>query len=97
MKIVHIDVIIQCYERHTIAKQAFLSWIAETRDAQWKSTIEIKQRYPSVDFLPNNRMVFNIKGKKYRLVVQINFRTAVVNIRFAGTHAEYDKIDAVKI
>lgn len=96
MKIAHIDIIIRCYEKHTIARQVFLAWIAEAKHADWKTTSDVKQRYPSADYLEGNRVVFNIKGKKYRLIVQIHYPTSTVSIRFAGTHAEYNKIDAEK-
>ena len=97
MKIAHIDIIIRCYEKHTIARQAFLAWIAEAKHADWKTSMDIKQRFPGADFLTDNRVVFIIKGKKYRLIVQIHYPTSTVSIRFAGTHADYDKIDAEKI
>jgi len=97
MNIAHREIIIECYNKHTIAKQAFLEWIAEAHDADWKTSVDVKNRYSSADFLPKNRVVFNIKGKRYRLVVQINYSTSTVNVRFAGTHAEYDKIDAETI
>ena len=96
MKIAHIDIIKKCYEKHTITKQALLSWIAEVKNAEWKNTMDIKQRFPSADFLSENRVVFNNKGNRYRLIAQINYPASIVNIRFAGTHAEYDKIDAEK-
>jgi mRNA interferase HigB len=97
MKIAHREIIIECYKKHTIAKQAFLAWIAEVLDADWKTSMDVKNRYPSADFLSDNRVVFNIKGKKYRLIVKINYPYSTVNVRFAGTHAEYDKIDAETI
>ncbi|MBC7757962.1 MAG: type II toxin-antitoxin system HigB family toxin, partial [Phormidesmis sp. FL-bin-119] len=53
--------------------------------------------YPSAGFLQDNRVVFNIKGNKYRLIVRINYDYKMVWIRFIGTHVEYDKIDATKI
>lgn len=97
MKIANIEKIIRCYEKHTISKTRFLVWIAEAKNAQWKTTVDIKNRYPSADFLAGNRVIFNIKGKKYRLVVKINYRTSTINVRFAGTHAEYNKINSETI
>ena len=54
----------------------------------------IKARYRSADLLPGNRVVFNIKGNTYRLIVRFHFNTGIAFIRFIGTHANYDKIDA---
>jgi mRNA interferase HigB len=59
-----------------------------------KNYTEIKRHYPSADVLPNNRVIFDIKGNRYRLIVKIHYNTGVVFIRFAGTHKEYDAIDA---
>ena len=59
--------------------------------------ISLARRYPSADILPGNRVVFNIKGNNYRLIVKIHYNTGIVFIRFVGTHAEYDKIDATCI
>ena len=83
--------------RHQDAEQALKAWYHEVHAAAWEKPADIKVRYPSADLLPENRAVFNIKGNQYRLVVKIHHNTGVVYIRFVGTHAEYDKIDAGKI
>jgi len=57
----------------------------------------LKQHYPTASILSRNRIVFNIKGNKYRLIAMINFDYGQLFIRFVGTHAEYDKIDATQI
>lgn len=82
---------------HTDCEQQLKSWFQETCKAEWENPNMIKQQYPSVSILNNNRFVFNIKGNNYRLIVKINFDYQMVWIRFIGTHAEYDKIDANKI
>ncbi|MFV8333471.1 type II toxin-antitoxin system HigB family toxin [Flavobacterium sp. GSP14] len=82
---------------HTDCEQQLKSWFQETSKAEWENPNVIKQQYPSASILNNNRFVFNIKGNKYRLIVKINFDYQMVWIRFIGTHAEYDKIDANKI
>lgn len=69
----------------------------EVAGTEWADPKEIKQRYPSADILPGNRVVFNIKGNTYRLIVKIHYNTGIAFIRFIGTHAEYDKIDATII
>ena len=85
------------WEKHRDAEEALKAWYSEARHAKWKTPDDIKQRYSSADPLPGNRMVFNIKGNKYRLVVKINYRRGVVYIRWVGTHAQYDRINAETI
>jgi mRNA interferase HigB len=74
--------------------EPLLAWYADARKADWASPGAIKRRYPSASILPGNRVVFNIGGNKYRLVVRINYPYRVVYVRFVGTHADYDRIDA---
>ena len=85
------------YQDHADSKSSLEAWFHEAVDAKWTSPQDIKARYPSADFLPGNRVVFNIKGNTYRLIVKIHYNTSVVFIRFIGTHAQYDKIDATLI
>lgn len=85
------------WEKHSDSEQQLKSWFQETSNAEWNSPNEIKIEYPSASILSNNRVVFNIKGNKYRLIVRINYDYKMAWIRFVGTHAEYDKIDANKI
>ncbi len=73
------------------------AWFRETENAVWKGPHDIRRAYPSASFLADNRVVFNIKGNAYRLVVRINYGYGMVWIRFVGTHAQYDKIDASNI
>ena len=85
------------YEKHGGSKAAFESWFHEAATARWQTPQDIKTHYPSADILPANRVVFNIKGNTCRLIVKIHYNTGIVFIRFVGTHAEYDKIDATNI
>ena len=85
------------YETHPDAKAALESWFQETADARWNGPLDIKRRYPSADILQGNRFIFNIRGNTYRLIVKIHFSTGIVFIRFVGTHAQYDKVDATTI
>jgi mRNA interferase HigB len=73
------------------------SWYAEARSASWSAPADIKEQYRSASIIPGNRVVFNIAGNKYRLVVKIHYNTGIVFIRFIGTHAQYDKINAETI
>ena len=85
------------YEQHADSKTALEAWFHEAVAARWEGPREIKKRYPSADILPGNRVVFNIKGNSYRLIVKIHYNTGIVFIRFIGTHADYDKINATTI
>jgi len=76
---------------------ALNAWFTEANKAQWKKPTDIKKQYGSASILKESRVVFNICGKRYRLVVKIAYPAGIVQIRLIGTHAEYNKIDAEKI
>lgn len=80
-------------QRHPVVATALNEWYSLTKSADWNSMAAIKQTFNSVDYVGNDRFVFNIKGNKYRMVTMIFFDRRTVYIRFIGTHAEYDKID----
>ena len=73
------------------------AWHAEVEKAVWKTPQEVKAQFRSASILKNSRIVFNIKGNNYRLVVQINYSYSMVYIRFIGTHKQYDKVDAENV
>ena len=73
------------------------TWYHEVRRAQWTSGMDIKAQYASASILKNRRVVFNIGGNKYRIVVKVNYPARVVYIRFIGTHEEYDAMNAEEI
>ena len=73
------------------------AWYHDAKAADWKSPNELKQQYKNASIIGEGRVVFNIKGNKYRLVVAIDYEFQVIFIRFIGTHLEYDKIDAKTI
>jgi mRNA interferase HigB len=75
------------------ARRQFDAWLAEALAADWRTPAAIKAKYASASIVGGNRVVFNISGNRFRLVVAINYRFGVVDIRFLGTHAEYDTID----
>lgn len=97
MRIIARRTLKEFYARHADVKPALEAWFHEAKAAQWRSPTEVKARFPNADILPDHRIVFNIKGNRYRLVVKIHYRTGIVFIRFVGTHPEYDKIDAATI
>jgi mRNA interferase HigB len=79
------------------AEQPLRAWFAEARRAVWHTPAEIKASHRNASFLGRNRVVFNIGGNKYRLVVAVKYSARIVFIRFVGTHAEYDEIDAGEV
>ena len=85
------------WKKHADCEQQLLSWFREKERANWQHIDELKSEYPSASILKDNRIVFNIKGNDYRLVVKFNFEYQICWIRFVGTHAEYDKMDIQKI
>ncbi len=74
-----------------------MTWHAVVSHANWRVPADVKRRYPSVSFLNNNRLVFNIKGNKYRLIAGMDYAGQRLFIHFVGTHSEYDQIDAAVI
>ena len=85
------------WERHPDAEQALRSWFTDVLNADWSGPADIRQVYANASFVANNRVVFNIRGNNYRLIVAINYPYRIVYIRFVGTHREYDQIDAATI
>ncbi len=83
--------------KHPDYEQQLKSWYQEAAQAKWKLPAVIKKQYPSASILDENRVVFNIKGNHYRIVVKINYEYQIIWIRFVGTHSQYDKIKADKI
>ena len=79
------------------AVQPALAWYRHALKANWSSPAEVKQDFGNASILKDGRVVFNIAGNKYRLVVWINYPYRVVYVRFIGTHAQYDQIDVQTI
>jgi mRNA interferase HigB len=73
------------------------AWIAEVDAAQWKSPPDIKAKYAHASILKGRRVVFNIGGNRFRLVTKVNYASGVVVVRFIGTHAQYDQINAEEV
>ncbi len=71
-----------------------MAWYALASRSQWKSPSDMKEAYRNASFTANNRVVFNIKGNDYRLVVLVRYDKGLLFVKFVGTHAQYDKIDA---
>lgn len=94
MYITQRHILIDFVNRHANAVTSINRWVEYIEKANWKNHNELKADFPSADYVRNSRYVFNIKGNNYRIVVVAVFFAGEINIRFAGTHAEYDKINA---
>ncbi len=97
MKILKRKTLQDFWTKHANAKGPLQAWFAEVNKANWNDTTDIKAKYSSADFVAGNRVIFNIGGNNYRLIVKVAYKAGIVYIRFIGTHAEYDKIDAETI
>lgn len=78
-------------------KAALDAWFEEVRSARWVNTAEVKRRYATASIVSADRIVFNIKGNDYRLVVAMDFERAIVWIKWIGTHRDYDRIDVREV
>ncbi|MEQ8417045.1 MAG: type II toxin-antitoxin system HigB family toxin [Imperialibacter sp.] len=85
------------WEKHADAEQHLKTWYDTAKNSNWKTPNDVKNTYANASVLRSERIVFNIKGNAYRLVAKFNFEKQWIFIRFIGTHAEYDKIDANSI
>jgi mRNA interferase HigB len=82
---------------HADAQIPLRTWYSVARSAVWISPMDVKRRFPDASIVSNNRVVFNVKGNSYRVVVQIHYDKQRLFIRFVGTHDEYDRIDSQTI
>ena len=97
MRIITFKRIHEFCQKHPNTQLALQDWYHKTSKANWKNLTEIKLIFNSVDYVGNNRFVFNIKGNQFRLVAIIIFASQKVYIRFIGKHEDYDKIDCANI
>ncbi len=94
MRVIAISTLKECWTRHPDSEQALKEWYIKTERAQWESFNDMRKDSNSVDYVKNQRYVFNIKGNNYRLVAAVKFTPKLVYIRFIGTHQEYERIEA---
>ncbi len=85
------------WQRYPDAEEPLLAWYREVEAEDWDTPAKVKAKYRNASIVGDNRVVFNIKGNDYRLVVKINYRYRVVYVCFVGTHAEYDTIDVEEV
>ena len=91
MKILGLRILEEFGGQHTDVQKQIGAWCLEVEEAKWQSPMDVKRRYASASLLGNNRIVFNLKGNKYRLDVKVSFKNQVVLVKRIATHAEYSK------
>lgn len=97
MRVISKASLVQFWGQHPGSKQALQTWFEDASHASWVHPQDIKLRYSSSSFVGGNRVVFNIKGNEYRLIVAVAYRFAAVYVKFVGTHRQYDAIDAATV
>jgi mRNA interferase HigB len=97
MRIIAKRTLREFWERHPKAEERLLAWYREVLNEDWDTPAKVKEKYRSASIVGDNRVVFNIKGNDYRLVVKINYPARIAYVRFVGTHAEYDAIDVEEV
>ena len=85
------------WERHRDAEPALDEWYRTVRRLSWNTPADLLAHYPDARILSNNRAIFRIRGNRYRLVVEIDYANGIVYIRFVGTHARYNRINALEV
>ena len=97
MKIISVKTLKEFWTEHPDSEQSLKAWNDEVLQAEWKTPADIKAQYRNASILKNRRVVFNIKGNDYRLIVSIAYLRGWVYVKFIGTHKEYDAIDAESV
>jgi len=85
------------WKQHPAAREPLLAWFREVEREDWDTPTAVKAKYRNASILGGDRVVFNVKGNTYRLVVKIKYAYRIVYVRFVGTHAEYDAVDAKEV
>lgn len=97
MRVIYKKVLREFWEKYNDAEEPLKTWYKEGIKAVWSSPNDIKNEYAKASILKNNRVIFNICGNRYRLIIKLNYDRGWVFIRFIGTHSDYDKIDAENV
>ena len=97
MRIIAIRTLRHFWESHADAEESIKAWYQEARAADWATPHQVKAMYRNASVLRGNRIVFNIAGNKYRMIVKFNYPYRIGYVRFIGTHTEYDRINAEEV
>ncbi len=85
------------WERHPDAEEVLQAWYKTVERAIWESPVDVRRHFANARIISGDRVIFNIRGGNYRLVVRIDYQFRKVYVRFIGTHAEYDRINALEV
>jgi mRNA interferase HigB len=91
MKVIARNVLDDFGRKHADIASQINSWLCEVEDAQWQSPADLKRRYPHASILSENRVIFNLKGNRYRLEAKVGYVAKIILVKRMGTHAEYSK------
>ena len=97
MRVLSRSTLEKAWQRFSDVEEPLKAWFHEAKHGQWRTSADIKKRLRSASFVKNNRVIFNIKGNTYRLIVFVNYEAAIVYVKWFGTHAEYDSIDVNEV
>lgn len=97
MRVIAVSTLRDFWTKHPQAETPLRAWFAEASRADWKTPADIKAAHRNASFVGSNRVVFNIKGNDYRLIVAVHYNRGMMYIRFVGTHAEYDALNVERI
>ena len=97
MRIISRPRLIEFWKKHPDAETPLRVWFKKVEGSKCKSINDLKKDFPTADYVGNDRVVFDIKGNRYRIIVLVFFTGQKMYIRFVGTHSEYDKIDAKNV
>jgi mRNA interferase HigB len=97
MRIIAKRTLREFWNRYPDAEEPLLAWYREVEKEDWDQPSNVKEKYRSASIIKGGRVVFNIKGNNYRLVVKINYEYRVIYVRFVGTHAEYGKVNVEEV
>lgn len=97
MRVIALRTLRVFWEQHPDAAPALQAWYHDVKRAAWRTPTDIKSVYRNASFGGNDRVIFNVKGNDYRLVVAVQYQNGIVYIRFVGTHQDYDRINAATV
>ena len=97
MRIIALGTLREFWIKHPDALEPLSAWYAIVSRVRWESPVDVKAAYRHASFLAENRVVFNIKGNDYRLVVAMHYNRQIVYVRFIGTHRQYDQLEVSKV
>ena len=97
MHVIALKTLRRFWERHPDTEEYLRTWHGKVERSNWETPQQVKADYPNASIIGGDRVVFNVRGNNYRLVAHINYRAKEVYVRFIGTHAEYDRINAREV